>query len=113
MNTSRHAHLRFESILEKIRQAAPAVKEKISYKMPAFALDAVLIYFAAFKKHIGMLPPVQGDASLRKEIARYRGDKGNLKFPVDKPIPYGLIRRVVQFRVKEHRKRVASRRDKK
>jgi uncharacterized protein YdhG (YjbR/CyaY superfamily) len=106
-----------QSVLEKvrltIRQAAPKAKETISYKMPAFTLDGMLIYFAAFKKHIGMYPPVQGDAKLRKETAPYRGEKGNLKFPLDEPIPYALIRRVVQARVKEHRKRLTSKRDKK
>jgi uncharacterized protein YdhG (YjbR/CyaY superfamily) len=98
-----------QSILQKIRltirQAAPEAEEKISYKMPAFTLDGVVIYFAAFKKHIGIYPPVQGDKNLSKALARYRGEKGNLKLPLDEPIPYPLIRRVVKFRVKEHRKR--------
>lgn len=106
-----------QSILEKIRsvirRAAPGAEETISYKMPAFTRDGVLIYFAAFKKHIGIYPPVQGDEKLRKELAPYRGDKGNLKFPLDQPIPYGLIRRVVQFRVREHLKTLSSKRTKK
>jgi uncharacterized protein YdhG (YjbR/CyaY superfamily) len=106
-----------QSILEKIRltirQAAPEAEEKISYKMPAFTLDGDLIYFAAFKKHIGIYPPVQGNDNLNKEISRYRGEKGNLKFPLDEPIPYALISRLVKFRVKEHIKRAASKRDKK
>ena len=97
---------RVQSILKRIRltirQAAPAAKEKISYKMPAFTLDGDLIYFAAFKKHIGIFPPVRGDEKLRKETSRYRGEKGNLKFPLDEPIPYALISRLVKFRVKEH-----------
>jgi uncharacterized protein YdhG (YjbR/CyaY superfamily) len=70
-----------QSILKKIRltirQAAPDAQEKISYKMPAFTLDGDLIYFAAFKKHVGIYPPVRGDENLSKEIARYRGEKGN------------------------------------
>jgi uncharacterized protein YdhG (YjbR/CyaY superfamily) len=106
-----------QAILEKIRltirQAAPEAEEKISYKMPAFTLDGMLIYFAAFKKHVGIYPPVQGDEKLRKQTAPYRGDKGNLKFSFDEPIPYALIRRVVQIRVKEHLKRAASKQDKK
>jgi|SRR5260370_986304 uncharacterized protein YdhG (YjbR/CyaY superfamily) len=106
-----------QSILEKIRltirQAAPGAEEKISYKMPAFTLEGDLIYFAAFKKHIGIYPPVRGDENLRKETSRYRGEKGNLKLPLDEPIPYALIRRLVKFRLKEHRKRVASKRNKK
>ena len=105
-----------QAILEKIRStvrdAAPQAAEKISYKMPAFALDGDLIYFAAFKKHIGVYPPVRGDAKLNKELARYRGEKGNLKFPLDEPIPYELITRVVKSRVKEHGARTRSQRKK-
>jgi uncharacterized protein YdhG (YjbR/CyaY superfamily) len=106
-----------QSILKKIRQtirrAAPKAEEKISYRIPAFTLDGDLIYFAAFKSHIGMYPPVDGDEKLSKELARYRGEKGNLKFPLDEPMPFALISRVVKFRVKEHlKKRAISRREK-
>jgi uncharacterized protein YdhG (YjbR/CyaY superfamily) len=104
------------SILKKlrltIRKAVPQAKEKISYKMPAFALDGDLIYFAAFKKHIGVFPPVRGDEKLNKALSRYRGPKGNLQFPLDEPIPYPLISRVVKARVKEHAARVRSKRKK-
>ena len=103
-----------QSILERIRstirKAVPKAKEKISYKIPAFALDGDLIYFAAFKKHIGIYPPVRGDEKLRKALSRYRGEKGNLKFPLDEPIPYELINRVVKCRLKEHVKRIRSKR---
>jgi uncharacterized protein YdhG (YjbR/CyaY superfamily) len=106
-----------QSILKKIRltirKAAPQAKEKISYEMPAFALDGDLIYFAAFKKHIGIYPPVRGDEKLNKELARYRGEKGNLKFPLDEPIPYGLLSRVVKFRLKEQLERVRLKRKRK
>jgi uncharacterized protein YdhG (YjbR/CyaY superfamily) len=106
-----------QSILEKIRvtirEAAPGAEERISYQMPAFTLGGVLVYFAAFKKHIGLYPPVKGDQELRKEISRYQGPKGNLKFPLDGHIPYALIRRIVRARVKEQRERVASKRGKK
>jgi uncharacterized protein YdhG (YjbR/CyaY superfamily) len=106
-----------QSILKKIRstirKAAPQADEKISYKMPAFVLDGDLIYFAAFKKHIGVFPPVRGDENLNKELSQYRGEKGNLKFPLDEPIPYELITKVVKFRVKEHSERVRSRQKKK
>jgi uncharacterized protein YdhG (YjbR/CyaY superfamily) len=106
-----------QSILEKIRltirKAAPEATEKISYGIPAFALDRDLVYFAAFKKHIGIFPPVEGDERLSKELARYRGEKGNLKFPLAEPVPYTLISRVVKFRLKEHLKKVTSKRDKK
>jgi uncharacterized protein YdhG (YjbR/CyaY superfamily) len=105
-----------QSILEKIRltirEAAPEAEEKISYQMPSFALMGNLIHFAAFKKHIGLFPPVEGDEKLKAEIAPYRGEKGNLKFPLDEPIPYDLIRRVVKFRVKEQLERAESKRGK-
>lgn len=106
-----------QSILEKIRlvirEAVPGAEEKISYQMPAFTLSGALIYFAAFKKHIGIYPPVNGDKQLRQDISRYRGEKGNLKFPLDEPIPYDLISRIAKFRAKEHLEEVASRRGKK
>src|SRR5262245_27820540 len=102
--------LEVQTILKKIRltirKAAPQAAEKISYKMPAFAQDGDLIYFAAFKKHIGIFPPVRGDEKLDQELSRYRGEKGNLKFPLDEPIPYELIGRVVKCRLKEQRERM-------
>jgi uncharacterized protein YdhG (YjbR/CyaY superfamily) len=105
------------AILQKIRSlikaTAPEAEEKISYQMPAFRLGGDLIYFAAFKKHIGMYPPIQGDEKLRKDLAPYQGEKGNLKFPLDEPIPYPLIGRVVEARLKEHLEKLAARRSKK
>jgi uncharacterized protein YdhG (YjbR/CyaY superfamily) len=62
----------------------------------------VLVHFAAFKKHIGLFPPVRGDAKLEKAVAAYAGDKGNLRFPLDRPIPYGLIERIVKWRLKQN-----------
>jgi len=95
-----------QSILERIRstirKAAPAAEETISYQIPAFALNGVLVYFAAFKKHIGFYPPVRGDPALEKAVSRYAGEKGNLQFPLAEPIPYALIGRIVKFRVKQN-----------
>jgi len=88
-----------------IRDAAPESEERISYRMPAFFQDGALVYFAAFKQHIGLYPPVQGDEKLQQALAPYRGEKGNLKFPLDEPIPYGLIKRVVKARVKANQAR--------
>jgi uncharacterized protein YdhG (YjbR/CyaY superfamily) len=94
-----------QAILEKvratIRHAAPEAKETISYLMPAFKLHGVLVYFAAWKHHIGLYPPVSGDKTLEKAVARYAGPKGNLQFPLDEPIPYDLIERIVKLRVKQ------------
>ena len=65
--------------------------------MPALKLNGILVYFAAFKKHIGFYPPIRGDARLERAAAPYAGEKGNLRFPLDKPIPYDLIRRLTEF----------------
>jgi uncharacterized protein YdhG (YjbR/CyaY superfamily) len=91
-----------ENIRLTIRNAAPEAQEAISYRIPAFKLKGVLVYFAAFKKHIGLYPPVRGDAKLVKAISPYAGEKGNLQFPLDRPIPYGLIARIVKLRVKQN-----------
>ena len=86
-------------ILERIRQiarrAVPDARETISYQMPAFRIDRTFFYFAAFKNHIGIYPPVQGSATLNQALARYRGPKDNLKFPLDEPMPYDLIEKLI------------------
>jgi uncharacterized protein YdhG (YjbR/CyaY superfamily) len=101
-----------QTILEKIRMtirnAAPGAQETISYKIPAFRLNRILVYFAAFKNHIGLYPPLRGDASLMKAISAYAGEKGNLQFPLDRPIPYGLIKRIVKVRVKQNSSKARS-----
>jgi uncharacterized protein YdhG (YjbR/CyaY superfamily) len=95
-----------QAILRRIRstihRAAPDGQEKISYRMPAFMLGGVLVYFAAFKKHIGLYPPVKGDARIEKAVSPYAGPKGNLSFPLDRPIPYGLIEKIVRLRVQQN-----------
>ena len=91
-----------------VRKAAPLAEERISYRMPAYFLDGALVYFAAFKKHIGFYPPVR-DAALKPLLARYAGPKGNLQFPLTEPIPYTLIARMVQARMDENRARRAQR----
>jgi uncharacterized protein YdhG (YjbR/CyaY superfamily) len=95
-----------QAILEKIRftirQAAPDAQETISYNMPAFTLNGILVYFAAFQKHIGLYPPVRGDETLEKSISPYAGDKGSLRFPLDRPIPYHLIEKIVKLRAKQN-----------
>jgi uncharacterized protein YdhG (YjbR/CyaY superfamily) len=85
-----------------VREEAPEAQEKFSYRMPAFSQNGMLIYYAAFNHHLGIFPPVKGNAVLNTALAKYRGEKGNLRFPYDEPIPYPLIRRVVQARLKEH-----------
>jgi uncharacterized protein YdhG (YjbR/CyaY superfamily) len=96
-----------QAILEQIRltvkRAAPDAQETISYRMPAFTQDGVLVYFAAFKKHIGLFPPVKGDAKLMQAVSAYAGEKGNLRFPLDQPIPYALIERIVKLKVRQNK----------
>ena len=94
-----------QSILHRIRHSvqdiAPEAEEMISYRIPAFRQGGMLIYFAAFKNHIGIFPPVRGDAKLERAVARYAGPKGNLRFPLDEPIPFDLIKRIVKLRLKQ------------
>src|SRR5262245_9994668 len=105
-----------QAILEKvratIRHAAPEAKETISYQMPAFKQHRILVYFAAWKNHIGLYPPISGDKALEKAVARYAGPKGNLQFPLDEPIPYDLLERIVKRRVKQDTARAAAKRKK-
>jgi uncharacterized protein YdhG (YjbR/CyaY superfamily) len=95
-----------QKILQKtrqsIRRAAPEAHEAISYRMPAFVQNGVLIYFAAFKDHIGLYPSVE-DPDLRLEAAPYAGPKGNLQFPLAEPIPFSLITKIVKSRLKAKR----------
>ncbi|AMV20276.1 iron chaperone [Planctomyces sp. SH-PL14] len=97
-----------EKIRATIRRAAPKATERISYRMPAFFQDGVLVYIGAFKNHIGLYPPVCGDEALEAEVAPYEGEKGNLRFPLDRPIPYGLIGRIVKSHVRENAARAAA-----
>jgi len=101
-----------QAILERVRltigNAAPGAQETISYRIPAFTLSGALVYFAAFKNHIGFYPPVKGDARLEKAISGYAGEKGNLRFPLDRPIPYSLIARIVKLRVKQNLAKAAA-----
>lgn len=93
-----------EHIRKTIRQAAPEAEEAIKYQMPTFVLHGNLIHFAAYKKHIGMYPPVR-DPTLKVEVAIYEGEKGALRFPFEKSIPLDLIGRIVKARVKENMER--------
>ena len=99
-----------ERVRETIRRFAPEATETISYQMPAFKQHGMLVYFAAWKKHIGFYPPVSGDKALEKAAARYAGPKGNLQFPLDEPIPYDLIGRIVKRRVDQDTAKAASKR---
>lgn len=96
-----------QPILRRIRatvaKAVPDAAETISYGIPAFRCKRIVVYFAAFKAHIGLYPPVRGNAALEGAVAPYAGEKGNLRFPLDRRIPYGLIGRIAKFRAREAR----------
>ena len=95
-----------QDVLRKLRQtirtAAPEAEETISYRMPAFRLNGCLVYFAAFKNHIGFYPTSSGIRAFKKELSQYSGSKGTVRFPLGKPLPLTLISRIVKFRVAEN-----------
>lgn len=95
-----------QAILQRIRatihKAAPDAEEKIAYQMPTFYLQGNLVHFAAFKKHIGFYPVPTGIEKFKKELSPYRTAKGSAQFPLDEPMPYALITKIVKFRVKEN-----------
>ncbi|OMQ12073.1 iron chaperone [[Flexibacter] sp. ATCC 35103] len=99
-----------QEILEKIRttiqKAAPDAKEKISYSMPAFDQNGIVVYFAAFKNHIGLYALPSGHEAFKEELLKYKSGKGSVQFPLKQPIPYELITRIVKFRVKENIEKV-------
>jgi uncharacterized protein YdhG (YjbR/CyaY superfamily) len=101
-----------ENVRATIRKAAPEAQEVISYQMPAFKLHGILVYFAAWEKHLGLYPPISGDSKLERAAAAYAGPKGNLQFPWNRPIPYGLIGRIVKLRLKQDLAREAAGRSK-
>jgi uncharacterized protein YdhG (YjbR/CyaY superfamily) len=88
-----------------IRSATPEAVETISYQIPAFKLNGVLVYFAAFKNHIGFYPTSSGIEEFKKELSPYKGGKGSVQFPIEKPIPYDLVKKIVIFRMKENQKK--------
>ncbi len=98
-----------QCILEKMRQtihdAAPDAVEAISYRIPTFKQNGNLVHFAAFKKHIGFYPASSGIEAFKEELSLYPGGKGSVQFPLDKPIPYELVKKITLFRVKETREK--------
>lgn len=91
---------RMEKLRATIKKAAPAAEEVISYSIAGFKLHGALIYFAGFKNHIGIYPVPRNEEAFKKELAEYKGGKGTAQFPHDKPLPLGLVTRIVKFRKK-------------
>jgi uncharacterized protein YdhG (YjbR/CyaY superfamily) len=95
-----------------IKTEVPEAAEKISYGMPTFYLNGNLVHFAAFKDHYGFFPSPSGIDAFEKELAPYRTGKGTLRFPIDKPIPWDIIKKVIQFRVKENLNKIKNKKQK-
>jgi uncharacterized protein YdhG (YjbR/CyaY superfamily) len=91
-----------ETMRQTIHEAAPDATEAISYQIPAFRLNGTLVYFAAFKGHIGFYPTSSGIEEFRKELSKYKTSKGAVQFPLDEPLPVDLIKRIVRYRVQEN-----------
>lgn len=91
-----------EQVQETIKKAAPDAVETIKYAIPTFTLNGNLVHFAAFKNHIGVYPAPMGIEAFKEELSVYKGAKGSVQFPLDKPIPFNLITRIVEFRVKQN-----------
>lgn len=91
-----------------IREAAPDAEEAIKYQIPTFVLDANLVHFAAFERHIGFYPTPSGIEQFKDALSGYKSAKGSVQFPLDSAIPYNLIKKIVKFRVKENRDKMSS-----
>ena len=95
-----------QQVRNTIKKAAPGVEEKISYGIPAFNLNnRYLIYFAGFKNHISVYPAPRGSEEFKEKLAKYKGGKGTVQFPLDKPLPLSLITQIVKFKVKENKEK--------
>lgn len=92
-----------QKVRETIRTAAPQAEETIKYGIPTFVLQKNLVHFGGFKKHIGFYPASSGISEFEKDLSQYKGGKGSIQFPLDAPIPYSLITKIVKFRVKENK----------
>ena len=99
--------------LQMPRPWAPDAEEKISYRMPAFEFHGILVYFAAFKDHIGFFPTASGIEAFKSDFAKYKWSKGGVQFPLDEPLPIDLITRIVKFRVVENLKKAEGKQKKK
>jgi uncharacterized protein YdhG (YjbR/CyaY superfamily) len=93
---------KLQRLRKEIRAAAPDAEEAISYQIPTFRLNGNLVHFAAYSRHIGFYPTSSGIRVFRKDLSKYKCSKGTVQFPIDRPLPYPLIRKIVKFRVAEN-----------
>jgi len=94
-----------QELRRTIRRAAPQAEELISYNMPAFKLRGMLVWYAAYKEHIGFYPRPSAIEAFKKELSVYKGAKGTIQFPIDKPLPLNLVIKIVKYRLKENLER--------
>ncbi len=94
--------VQLKEVRETIQKAAPRAEETINYGIPTFKLNGNLVHFAGFKNHIGFYPSPSGLRAFKKEISNYKNSKGSVQFPFNKEIPHDLIRKIVEFRVREN-----------
>jgi len=95
-----------EQVRQTIKEAAPDAEEAISYQIPTFKLNGNLVHFAAFKNHIGFYPAPSGQKAFEKDLSVYKSGKGSVQFPIDKPMPLSLIKKIVKYRVNENSTRI-------
>jgi uncharacterized protein YdhG (YjbR/CyaY superfamily) len=88
-----------------IRESAPGAEEAISYGIPTFKLNGNLVHFAAYEKHVGFYPTSSGITAFKKELAPYKLGRGTVQFPIDRPIPFTIVRKIVKYRVREQARR--------
>jgi uncharacterized protein YdhG (YjbR/CyaY superfamily) len=96
-----------EQLRATIKKAAPEAEELISYQMPAYKYNGMLVYFAGYKNHIGFYPTASGIANFTKELSVFKSSKGAVQFPLDRPLPLQLVTKIVKFRVKENMEKAA------
>jgi uncharacterized protein YdhG (YjbR/CyaY superfamily) len=97
-----HLQKPLKQIREAIKTAAPDAEEVISYQMPAYKQNGMLVFFAGYKYHIGFYPTASGIENFKNVIAKYKWSKGAIQFPLDKPLPISLIKKIVKYKLKEN-----------
>ena len=99
-----------DTLRTDLKKAAPGTTELISYNMPAYKQHGILVYFAGYKNHIGFYPTASGVREFRDDLTPYKVSKGAIQFPIDQPLPLGLITKIVKFRIKEDREKALAKR---
>ncbi|HUX11583.1 MAG TPA: DUF1801 domain-containing protein [Spirochaetia bacterium] len=105
-----NSQIKLNEMRQIIKKSAPEAVEKISYLMPTFYFHGNLVHFAAYAKHIGFYPGANGISQFKNELKSYKSAKGSVQFPLEQPLPLDIIRKIVEFRVEENRKKAQNQR---